>query len=273
MTEPRSGKQVDVRTETIDSGPAEALAGLLEVDLPSRDVLPPLWHWIYLVERSRQSELGPDGHLRHGIPTPPAGAAVRMFAGGRVTTRSWVRFGAPVTRTTRLLRTVVKQGRQGPLTIATVAHEWEQGGTLVIAEEQDIVYRVAAARAAVPADAMGGEPFAGPRLTFAVDPVVLFRFSALTYNAHRIHYDAGYAAGEGYPDLVVHGPLQALLMAELLRRSGQDLQGATFSYRLVAPTFGAQTLTISADIDRTPAEVRVQDGAARLTASATLHRT
>ena len=106
----------------------------------------------------------------------------------------------------------------------------------------------------------------------SVDPVVLFRFSALTYNAHRIHYDAGYAAAEGYPDLVVHGPLQALLMGECLRRSGMPLQGATFAYRLVAPTFGAQRLMVSSYPEDDGFSVHVQDGAGRTTATATLRR-
>jgi 3-methylfumaryl-CoA hydratase len=274
MTGTRPDGQEAVRTEMIDRGPAEALAGLLDIDLPARDALPPLWHWIYLPERTRQSALGPDGHPRSGIPAPPAVDAVRMFAGGRVATHAPIRFGTPLTRTTRLVRTVEKQGRHGPLTIVTVCHEWEQAGTLAVVDEQDIVYRAPGSRPAVPGGAAGGDPApaTGPRLEFAVDPVVLFRFSALTYNAHRIHYDAGYAAGEGYPDLVVHGPLQALLMGELLRRSGEDLHGARFAYRLVAPAFGAQTLTVSADTDRTPAEVRVHDGDARLTATATLQR-
>lgn len=274
MTATWDDGQAAVHSEVIDSGPAEALAGLLDIDLPSRKSVPPMWHWIYLLERPRQSALGPDGHPRSGIPTPPAADAVRMLAGGRIATHGTIRFGRRLTRTTRLVRTVEKQGRRGPLTIVTVSHEWEQDGALIVADEQDIVYRLPGPRPAVPADPTAGElgPATGPRLRFAVDPVLLFRFSALTYNAHRIHYDASYAAGEGYPDLVVHGPLQALLMGELLRRNGQDLHGATFAYRLVAPAFGAQTLTASADTDRTPAEVRVHDGVARLTAAATLQQ-
>jgi hypothetical protein len=96
-------------------------------------------------------------------------------------------------------------------------------------------------------------------LVFDVDPIVLFRFSALTYNAHRIHYDRGYATGEGYPDLVVHGPLQALMMGELIRRSGVPTVGKQFSYRLVAPTFGAQRLTVTATAEGPDFSAQVRD--------------
>jgi 3-methylfumaryl-CoA hydratase len=108
------------------------------------------------------------------------------------------------------------------------------------------------------------------RLEMAVDPVALFRFSALTYNAHRIHYDAGYTTRERYPGLVVHGPLQALLMGEVFRRSGAPLVGSTFSYRLVAPTFGDQRLTVTSYVVDGMRSARVQDGDGRVTATATL---
>ncbi|HEY9524608.1 MAG TPA: hypothetical protein VIR33_15320, partial [Thermopolyspora sp.] len=107
-------------------------------------------------------------------------------------------------------------------------------------------------------------------LTLDVDPVVLFRFSALTYNAHRIHYDHEYALREGYPDLVVHGPLQALLMGEWIRRSGTPMAGQEFAYRLVAPMFGSQRLTVTSTPEETGVSARVMDGAGRVTATGTL---
>jgi 3-methylfumaryl-CoA hydratase len=103
-----------------------------------------------------------------------------------------------------------------------------------------------------------------------VDPVLLFRFSALTFNAHRIHYDAPYAAQEGYPGLVVHGPLQALLMGECLRRAGHSMLGARFAYRLVAPTYGEQRLTVSSTVEKSYQTALVYDGAGQTTATATL---
>jgi 3-methylfumaryl-CoA hydratase len=258
------------RTELITPEPAEALAGLLDIALPSADELPDLWHWIYLLERRSQADLGPDGHPTSGIPAPPGPGRLRMFAGGRVVTHRRLRFGEPATRTTRILRTAEKQGRTGLLTFVTVRSEFTQGGRLVIADEQDIVYR--APGSTLPAEpAPAATPTAPPDgLTLAVDPVVLFRFSALTYNAHRIHYDLAYAEHEGYPGLVVHGPLQALMMGELMRRSGAPFTGQEFAYRLVAPMYGEQVLAVSPDPEQIGVSARVTGNAGRVTATSTL---
>jgi len=263
-------------TELITPGPAQALAALLDIDAPATDAgLPGLWHWIYLLERRRQSDLAPDGHPTHGIPAPPGPGCLRMFAGGRVSMHAPLRFGEPATRTTRVVRTTEKEGKSGRLTFVTVRSDIEQGGAQAIIDEADIVYRGAAPaflRAQPPGDDVSTEP---PQETgkfhMIVDPVVLFRFSALTYNAHRVHYDQAYAATEGYPDLVVHGPLQALLMGECLRRSGFPMLGQQFAYRLVAPTYGAQRLAVSFRMEGRGHSARVRDGAGRTTATATLH--
>ncbi|GAB3449428.1 MaoC family dehydratase N-terminal domain-containing protein [Phycicoccus ginsengisoli] len=271
------------RTELVTPEPAEALAGVLDLDPPAPTAgVPPLWHWVYLLERRRESELGPDGHPTRGIPAPPEPGRLRMFAGGRVTTHGALRFGVEATRTTRVVRSVEKQGRSGPLTFVTVRSEVEQEGRLVVAEEQDIVYReagstLAGTPPATPAtpdastSATGTSPAEGSRLQLEVDPVLLFRFSALTYNAHRIHYDQAYAADEGYPGLVVHGPLQALLMGEAMRRCGVPLLGRQFAYRLIAPTYGAQQLTATTrDGAAGLVEASVHDGAGVRTATSTL---
>lgn len=261
-------------TELITPEAAHALAGLLDLDPSSvSGELPPLWHWIYLLERRAQRDLGPDGHPTSGIPAPPEPGRLRMFAGGRVTTHGRLRYGEPATRTTRLLRTVDKEGRSGPMTFATVRSEIEQGGRTVIADEQDIVYRAAGSRlpaqtAPVPSEVE--QPPPSGELELDVDSVVLFRFSALTYNAHRIHYDLPYTTAEGYPDLVVHGPLQALLMGECMRRSGIPMVGVEFAYRLVAPTHGAQRLRVTSRPGDGGTVAEVRDGAGRLTATATL---
>jgi 3-methylfumaryl-CoA hydratase len=207
--------EAGARTEVITPGPAEALAGVLDIGAPApAEGLPELWHWVYLLDRRPQRDLGPDGHPTTGIPAPPEPGRLRMFGGGRVSTLAPLRFGEPARRTTRLVREVEKVGASGPMTLATVRTDIEQDGHPAIVEEQDIVYRMAGStvrsRPAAAADAE--EPAPDGRLELQVDPVLLFRFSALTYNAHRIHYDAQYTAREGYPDLVVHGPLQALLM-------------------------------------------------------------
>jgi 3-methylfumaryl-CoA hydratase len=261
------------RMELITSEPAEALAGMLDIDAPTADEgLPALWHWIYLLERRRQSDLGPDGHPSHGIPAPPGPGRLRMFAGGRVSTHTPLRFGEPATRTTKVVRTAEKDGRSGPLTFVTVRSDIEQGGRLAIVDEQDIVYRppgsTLPARPSVGEAPLPVAPQGG--LALDVDSVLLFRFSALTYNAHRIHYDPAYAAQEGYPGLVVHGPLQALMMGELIRRSGEPLIGQEFAYRLVAPMFGEQRMTVAPNPEETGISARVRDAAGRVTATSTL---
>jgi 3-methylfumaryl-CoA hydratase len=270
---PPNPTEQDTRTELMTREPAEALAGLLDIDLPSTQDLPPLWHWVYMVERRPQRDLGPDGHPTSGIPAPPGPGRLRMFAGGRVQVRRPLRFGEPVQRTTRVVRTAEKQGRSGPLTFLTVRIEFEQAGSLAIADEQDIVYRDPGSTLPLQphADVTRPEPAVPVEgLTFRVDPVVLFRFSALTYNAHRIHYDLAYAQREGYPDLVVHGPLQALLMGELMRRAGESFIGQQFTYRLVAPTFGEQRLAVSPDPQSSVVSAQVTDIAGRVTARSTL---
>jgi len=207
--------------------------------------------------------------LSSGIPAPPAAGQLRMFAGGRVCLRTHLRFGEAATRTTRVVRATHKQGASGPLTFVTVRSEIEQQGHVAIVDEQDIVYRPQGRALVARPDSGTADRSPAPGLVLDVDPVLLFRFSALTYNAHRIHYDQAHAAAEGYPALVVHGPLQALLMGELIRRAGAALLGQEFAYRLVAPVFGAQRLTATAD-DASMTSVHVLDGASQVTATSTL---
>jgi 3-methylfumaryl-CoA hydratase len=233
------------RTEVIAAEPVESLAAALEVDVPfgQGDPVPPLWHWMYLLDRRRSSELGPDGHPTSGIPAPPGPGRRRMFAGGRVTTHRPLAIGEPATKVTSIARTVEKEGRTGPLTFVTVLQEISQGGELAVREEQDIVYRAPGTGALPPAPEPPTPP-AGPTLSLDVDERLLFRFSALTYNTHRIHYDLGYVPTEGYDGLVIHGPLQALMMGDHLRREGISLVGRTYGYRLVSPMVGPQTFTV-----------------------------
>lgn len=241
------------RTEVLDPAPAQALADLLGVpvpDLAGGEGLPPLWHWVYLLERAPIADLGPDGHpLRGTLPAPPGPGLRRMWAGGRVRTRGPLRCGEPATKRTRILSVTEKEGRSGHLTFVTAGHQVEQGGAVVVDEEQDIVYRPAAgASAAAPAGAPGPEVPAGPgEREIGISPVVLFRFSALTYNAHRIHYDRDFCRDvEGYPGLLTHGPLQAVAMAEAARAVAGSTGDVTFGYRLVSPLFDDQGLFVSA---------------------------
>jgi len=261
-----------VRTELITPEPSEALANLLGTDIPT-DELPTLWHWIHLLEKRPHADLGPDGHPTFGIPAPPGPGRKRMFAGGRVSTYAPLVFGRPATRTTWVAQTKEKQGSTGPLTFVTVRNEFTQGGRLAIVDENDIVYRTPGSNLATVAGTLQDQLEPAPRepaLTLTADETLLFRFSALTYNAHRIHYDHNWVREEGYSDLVVHGPLQALMMGELIRRSGDGLVGRQFTYRLVSPMIGPQTFTVLAGADGVNAGGEVRDVQGTVTAFSTV---
>ena len=256
------------RTELLVPGPAVALGALLDVPVPDLDRgagLPLLWHWLYLLDRPAQADLGPDGHpVRHVVPEPPGPGLRRMWAGGRVRTLGPLRCGEPATKQSRVVSTQDKTGRSGPLTFVVVGHRIVQGGRIVVDEEQDIVYR----RPGGVAPSQDGPvvPQAEGEWSIDVTPTLLFRFSALTYNAHRIHYDRDYARDvEGYPGLLTHGPLQALAMAEAARAAG--CAGAVaFEYRLVAPLFDHQGMVVRADSGQT----MVRDVHGRRTATGSL---
>src|SRR5690242_7724014 len=277
-------------TELITSGPAEALSGLLGVEGTPFVEMPLLFHWVYLLDRPPTVALGPDGHQAvGGMPVPPGPGLRRMFAGGRAWRHGALRIGTEATRRTWQASSAVKEGRTGPLRFVTVRTEISQGGQVVVSEEQDLVYRGPAVPGdASPAPASAGAASAGAASAGAVrpatapasaapvvagdgdwvvevDPVLLFRYSALTYNAHRIHYDRDYARSEGYPGLLVHGPLQALLMAELVRRSG--VPASEYSYRLVSPLYDDQGLVVSAVPDGDATRVSCRDAAGRVTAT------
>ena len=273
------------RTETLDPTPAYALGDLLGVpvpDLANGAGLPLLWHWVYLLERPPIADLGVDGHpVRGTLPAPPGPGLRRMWAGGRVCTSGPLRCGAPATKRTRVLSVAEKEGRSGRLTFVTVGHQVLQGDAVVVDEEHDIVYRDAAGASAAtqPAAAQGfgvrgvEVPAGESEREIEISPTLLFRFSALTYNAHRIHYDRDYCRDvEGYPGLLTHGPLQALAMAEAARTMAGGCAGdVSFSYRLVAPLFDDQGLFVSAakgPDDTTVTAVRDRYG--RQTATGTL---
>jgi itaconate CoA-transferase len=271
LDEERPGAGSAEHTEMITQEPAAALAGLLGVERPDFAAgagLPLLWHWLYLLERPPQTALGPDGHPLDGIPAPPGPGWRRMVAGGRVAQFGSLRPGTPATRRTWVSSTTEKLGRSGPLVFITVRSDISQNGEILIRETQDIVYREAASSVLrPPAPEPGNEPAPAHRWHVEIDPVLLFRFSALTYNSHRIHYDQEYARTvEGYPGLVVHGPLQALLMTELARRTGPPPVACDFAYRFESPLFEGQGLTVSATESAGRSQLAVRDSARRRTA-------
>jgi 3-methylfumaryl-CoA hydratase len=188
-----------------------------------------------------------------------------MWAGGRVRTLGPLRCGERATRRSAVLTVTEKQGRTGALTFVVAQHQIIQNGQTVVDEEQDIVYREA-----VPLSVPDDGPMVPPEddeWSIDITPPLLFRFSALTYNAHRIHYDRDYARDvEGYPGLLTHGPLQALAMAEAARTQGQSGR-LSFEYRLIAPLFDHQGMIVRAT---TAQETTVRDLHGRQTATGTI---
>jgi hydroxyacyl-ACP dehydratase HTD2-like protein with hotdog domain len=247
-------------TDELPPGPAAALAGVLDQpeDAPGPgDRLPPLWHWLYFLEWPQQSALGTDGHPAHGHFLPPIPNRTRMFAGGRLRVHAPIEVGRPAVRTSTLAGVDVKQGRTGELLFVTVRHEIRQADEPCVTDEQDLVYRSGSAPARQKPD-VRREPDTRPvppspdpwKLPLAADPPLLFRFSALTANAHRIHYDQPYTRDvEGYPGLVVHGPLLAVLMAELPRRNAPERRVAGLTYRFHRPVFAGEPVLVTGGLD------------------------
>lgn len=241
-----------VEEDLLALAPARGLAATLNRDPDSLTLgrpLPPGWHWIYFSPVARRDELGPDGHEKRGGFLPPISLPRRMWAGGRVGFNGDLCFGDSVTRTSTITSVRAKEGRSGPLVFLTVRHEVRNGSGALIDEEQDLVYRTPpppASESALagpppdnqPAEADWSEPY-------MADAVTLFRFSALTFNGHRIHFDHPYATQvEGYPGLVVHGPLLALLLVDAgLRNWGGS--AAAFRYRALSPLFGDEEFVLT----------------------------
>jgi hydroxyacyl-ACP dehydratase HTD2-like protein with hotdog domain len=239
------------------------------LDLPTpRGPLPPLWHWMLFADWVPASGLGPDGHPKRGGFLPPVhDLPRRMWAGGRLQFHAPLHEGDPVTRSSTILSITEKSGGSGRLVFVTLRHDIDGPDGLAITEEQDIVYRGAEAEAVKP-----GEP-ADPVNALAArevrpDAVLLFRYSALTGNGHRIHYDADYVRNvEGYPGLIVHGPLQATWLAALAAELGPFRR---FSFRGRRPAFAGHALQVEAwqSSDGLRLRTRDESGAVCMTAEA-----
>jgi 3-methylfumaryl-CoA hydratase len=233
----------DARSDTLDAAPIERLSATLDRDDPvprHGDVLPPLWHWLYFLPLYRQSEVGPDGHARRGGFLPPIPLPRRMWAGSRIQWHRPLTVGANVTRQSRIVSVKAKRGRTGELVFVVVRHEISVAADLALTEEHDIVYRgldAAPAEAPTKPDEPAARAAAWVR-RIVPDDVLLFRYSALTFNSHRIHYDRHYATeAEGYPGLVVHGPLLATLLVDLWRRQQPGAVLSQFEFRALRPLF------------------------------------
>ncbi len=242
------------RTTTLDDlvtpTPLRALSATLDRDDDAPHAgtpLPPLWHWLFFLPMHKAREIGPDGHALRGGFLPPVPLPRRMWAGGRL---AWdidnpLRVGDPVHRVSRIQSVTHKSGRSGDLLFVLVRHEISNRRGLSLTEEHDIVYRCAPQPGEAVPEPLKAPPAAAWHRELTPDDVLLFRYSALTFNGHRIHYDRRYVTEtEGYPGLVVHGPLIATLLADLVARSRPQARMRRFEFKALRPTFDGRPLQV-----------------------------
>ena len=229
--------------DTLGPTPVAALAATLDhvaAPVPAGTPLPPLWHWLYFLPLHQQSEIGADGHAKRGGFMPPVPLPRRMWAGSQLEFRAPLRVADAVARTSTIAGVTQKEGRSGKLVFVKVRHELRCNGAAepALIEFHDIVYREAKQATDVEPQPVLAPSGALWQRTVVPDDVLLFRYSALTFNGHRIHYDRKYVTEvEGYPGLIVHGPLIATLLMDLLRRQAPDAEVAGFKFKAVRPTF------------------------------------
>lgn len=219
----------------------EGLAATLDradTSFATGDAMPPLWHWLYFLEPTRQSGIAEDGHPRRGDFLPPIPLPRRMWAGSRLSFKRPLLVGEAITRRSRIKSISIKKGRSGKLGFVCVAHALSDASGVVLKEEHNIVYRDMPSQDVAPAPALTIDARVDYERTITPDPALLFRYSALTFNAHRIHYDRVYARDvEHYPGLVVHGPLLATLLVELFSENHPGVPLLHFEFKALRPVF------------------------------------
>lgn len=268
--------QDEILTEVLDPVQAKKLAATLDLDedefAPGAPV-PAMWHWIYFLPRAKQSTIGTDGHPKRGGFFPPVELTRRMFAGQRTTVHRPLLLGREATRRGRIVALDEKSGARGRMVLATARYTIEQDGETCFTDEHDVIYLDADGKTPEPGpDAFEAPADATWHRSVTVDPVMLFRYSALIFNGHRIHYDRDYTRDEeGYPGLVVTGPLTATLLADLARY-GAERPLAAFSFRGRAPLFDSRPFHLIGrrEGDSVALEARRADGVLAMTATAAL---
>jgi 3-methylfumaryl-CoA hydratase len=266
-------------SDTLSLTPIAALAATLDHDsapVAPGDALPPLWHWLYFLPVHRQSLVGPDGHPKRGGFLPPVALPRRMWAGSQLAFLRELRAGEAVTRLSTIKDVTHKHGRSGDLVFVKVLHQICDAAGVAIEEHQDIVYRDHPAASEAPATPRPAFEGARWMRTIDPDPVLLFRYSALTLNGHRIHYDRPYAMEEeGYQGLVVHGPLLATLLLDLVRAERPGERVTAFSFRGISPVLDTAPFVVCGRPDSDDGKVLKlwiagSDGTLRMEASAVL---
>ncbi len=267
----------EVLDDLITPAPLRALSATLDRDDPLPQAgteLPPLWHWLFFLPHHRQSEIGADGHAKRGGFLPPVPLPRRMWAGGRLHWHAPLRVGDVVKRVSTIESVTHKAGRSGDLLFVLVKHEVHNAQGLCLTEEHDIVYRPAAQPSDPVSPPVAAQQQASWKRTITPDDVLLFRYSALTFNGHRIHYDRKYVTDvEGYPGLIVHGPLIATLLVDLVRRH-TDRPIRSFEFKALRPTFECadqRMLRVSGETDANGSSIQLwaQDHEGWLTMQAT----
>jgi len=268
----------ETRHDLIGATPALALNATLdhpESTFATGTPLLPLWHWLYFLPLHRQSEIGADGHAKRGGFLPPVPLPRRMWAGSQFEFRAPVRVGDAVERTSTIADVSSKEGRTGQLVFVKVRHEvrCNSAADPAIVEFHDIVYREARRPDDVEPPPQRAEIGAAWQREIVPDDVLLFRYSALTFNGHRIHYDRKYVTEvEGYPGLIVHGPLIATLLMDLVRRNLPEADVATFRFKAVRPTFDLNPFRVNGQLQDDGKTIRLwaQDHEGWLTMDATV---
>lgn len=239
--------------DSITVAPVRALSATLDRTdpIPSKGtVLPELWHWLYFLPHARQSEIGPDGHPKRGGFMPPVPLPRRMWAGSRLQWLAPLAVGDEIERVSTIQSVTHKSGRTGDLIFVLVKHEISNQNGLALIEDHDIVYRDAAGSGDKPVAPTPAPIDAKWSKTITPDDVLLFRYSALTFNGHRIHYDRQYVTEvEAYPGLIVHGPLIATLLVDLVRQSLPACTLKRFEFRATRPTFDIHPFKVCAKPD------------------------
>ena len=241
--------RTEQRDDIVTAAPLAGLSATLDrADDPAPIAgtpLPPLAHWLYFLPQAPAREIGADGHPRRGGFLPPVPLPRRMWAGGRLTFAHALHVGEAITRRSTILRVDAKPGRSGALVFVTVRHEIVNAQGAAVTEEHDIVYRDNPAPGAVPPAPQPAPAGAAFSREITPDTVLLFRYSALTFNGHRIHYDRTYVTEvEGYPGLIVHGPLIATLLADLLRREMPRAVLTRFDFKAASPLFDIHPFSV-----------------------------
>ena len=247
------------KAETVDdvvtATPYAALSATLDRTPerpPPGTPLPALWHWLYFLPLYRQSEVGPDGHAKRGGFLPPIPLPRRMWAGSQLQFLEPLRIGDAITRTSTIEDVTEKSGRSGALVFVRVRHEIRRRdeAPAALVEFHDIVYREAPKPGEVAPPPKPAPAQHAWERRWVPDDVLLFRYSALTFNSHRIHYDRRYVTTvEGYPGLIVHGPLIATLLLDLLRRELADAVVRRFDFKAVSPLFDLHPFEVCGRVD------------------------